>query len=827
MFNNQIIAGAAGQGGSFYSETIDNSVRLVGSSTAANGARFTQTFSTVDSSTDFTLNFWVKRNEKDNPINSSYAQNIFNFRSGTSATVLNDIVFAGNTYTAGDQILITDTNSASPILATTNLLRDFSAWYNIHIMADMNNATASERLKIFINGTEASYAVDNRSSYSTLAGLAAGAWTIGDYYATSYCIGSTIARWAFVDNSTLAASYFGEFSNGIWVPKALTGITWGSAGHLLDFAGTGTNQDSSGIGADTSGKDNHWAVNNIAASDVVNDSPTDNAVTMDPNNRKGATLSEGNLHFNVGTSQGVCATMPTATTGKWYFEFKVNGAIGPSNPIMWGFSSQEKQTFANYTTNPRDAETSTLSAYTDSSSWQIYAKENNVQTVINPPTAQRPAQNSILGLAYDADTGKAWMAINNVWIDSSGGTTGDPSTGANPTHTFTAGIAIFPAAFDVGGVHPQGILQADDSVLTYTPPTDFLTIKSSNMPEPTISPNAAEQADDYFNTVLYTGTGATQSITGVGFQPDWTWIKARSAARSNVLYDSVRGVTKQLISNSTNAESTASTSLTSFDSDGFSIGTSGAINTSSDTLVAWNWKAGGTAVSNSNGSITSSVSAAPDAGFSVVTYTGAGTGTVGHGLGITPSMYIVKCRSNAATSWRVYHSGIASDAETDYLTLDSDAAAADVNFWNDTAPTDSVFSVFNYDDTGTSSRTYVAYVFADVPGYSRAGSYVGNGNADGTFVFTGFRPAWVMTKRSDGTSWWGISDSARSPYNEIANTLAANENYSESVLTSDLNVDFLSNGFKIRDTDGYYNASGGNYIYLAFAEAPFKYANAR
>ena len=837
----------------FFSETIDNSIRLVGNSSSANGARFTQTFSTVDSSTDFTLNFWVKRNERDNPVNSGYAQNIFNFRSGTSATVLNDIVFAGNTYTAGDQILITDTNSASPILATTNLLRDFSAWYNIHIMADMNNGTASERLKIFINGTEASYAVDNRSSYATLAGLAAGAWTIGDYYGTSYCIGSTIARWAFVDNSTLAATYFGEFNEGIWVPKALTGITWGSAGHLLDFAGTGTSQNSSGIGADTSGQTNHWAVTNIAATDRLPDTPTNNFATLNPlaeddvNIKSGAVLSEGNLvtataGFGSGTPWGGGqSTIAIPTDKKIYCEMLCSNATGSS--WFGGVSIPELNSNSTGSTN-----TGQISAYNRSAMVNGVETDYGSSAGLGGLGVASLASGDILQIAVDGATGKVWFGRNGTYFKSpstdDSGTTGDPAAGTNEigTVTNTDGEPLFivvgggsstvhvnfGADSSFAGEKTSGSANAADGEgigdFYYTPPTGYVALCASNMSEPTIGPNSAEQADDYFNTVLYTGNGSTQSITGVGHQPDFVWIKSRPVARFNMLFDSVRGVTKALRSSLTNAEVTNANTLTSFDSDGFSLGPDSDVNTNAEAFVSWNWKAGGTAVSNTDGSITSSVSAAPDAGFSICTWTGNGTSgaTIGHGLSSAPEFIIGKNRTDGGTTWAVY----AEPAGNGYLELNSTAAYVNGSFgFNNTDPTSTVFTV---DGSGlnTNAKNYIAYCFHSVEGYSKVGSFVGNANADGTFVYTGFRPAWIIRKDISNTNLgWDIVDTARSPSNVVDDVLYATYSSAEGVNVSTRNMDILSNGFKFRDAYAWNYAT--TYIYLAFSEAPFKFSNAR
>jgi hypothetical protein len=320
----------------------------------------------------------------------------------------------------------------------------------------------------------------------------------------------------------------------------------------------------------------------------------------------------------------------------------------------------------------------------------------------------------------------------------------------------------------------------------------------------------------YFNTVLYTGNGSTQSITGVGFQPDWVWGKERGGANSHMLADSVRGATKILFSNLTNAEDTDANSITSFDSDGFGIGSSGNLNASSDTYVAWNWLAGGSASSNSDGSITSSVSANTTAGFSIVSYTGTGANaTVGHGLGTNMDFAIFKLRSGSS-AWLVYHKSLGA-TKAIYLN-ETGAVGTNSSGFNDTEPTSSVFSLGNGATANTSGGTQIAYCFAEKKGFSKFGSYTGNGNADGTFVYTGFKPAFVMVKVASGTTGnWQIQDSKRDGFNENKRILA---NVNEAEKTSQM-WDQLSNGFKIRVTSGDVNGSGNSYIYMAFAESPF------
>ncbi len=335
-----------------------------------------------------------------------------------------------------------------------------------------------------------------------------------------------------------------------------------------------------------------------------------------------------------------------------------------------------------------------------------------------------------------------------------------------------------------------------------------------------------DKPTDYFNTVLYTGNGSTQSITGVGFQPDWVWLKSRSNTSFHRLQDSVRGATKEIYTNATNSEGTDPNTITSFDSDGFSLGTAADYNGSSRTFVAWNWLAGGSASSNSDGSITSSVSANTTAGFSIVSYTGNGTAgaTVGHGLGAVPQVLILKGRDQVE-NWTVYHERLTSNNYALRLN-DSAAEFSQTLSWNDTTPTSSVFTLGGgagtSDYTNRSGINMIAYCFAEKKGYSSFGSYTGNGNADGPFVYTGFRPAFLLFKKTSGTSHWYTYDSKRLGYNGGNVVVAADLTNSE---ITGKDIDLLSNGFKWKSTTNNGNASGATYIYMAFAESPFVNSN--
>ena len=325
----------------------------------------------------------------------------------------------------------------------------------------------------------------------------------------------------------------------------------------------------------------------------------------------------------------------------------------------------------------------------------------------------------------------------------------------------------------------------------------------------------------YFQTKLYTGTGSSHAITLDGsedMQPDWVWIKRRNSAGGNMTTDVIRGVTKTLITNETGAEQTFSNGLTAFGSDGFTVGSEDGFNKASDTFVAWNWKAGSSASSNSDGSITSSVSANTTAGFSIVSYTGNGSAgaTVGHGLGAVPSTIILKSRSTNGAQWTVYHQSLGN---TKGMQLDSTAAAGTSTlYWNDTTPSSTVFTLGSGGDPNGSGGSLIAYCFAEKKGYSKFGSYTGNDNADGTFVYTGFAQAWVMIKRTNSVNDWLILDRKRNPINPSDERLLANSSNSAS---THIMVDFLSNGFKPRSTYGGINGASDNFIYMPFAESPF------
>jgi hypothetical protein len=561
--------------------------------------------------------------------------------------------------------------------------------------------------------------------------------------------------------------------------------------------------------SDASGNGNNWTPNALQHSDVMPDTPTDGFATwnaVDPH-PSGFLMSEGNLKLVRSTaSADLTATINIPSSGAYYFEVLWNG-VGSNTLIGLGsFVHQYRKDGKIYNNN------SLLGTYATYTSGDI------------------------VGVGVNADNDLISFYKNGTLIHSFTGsvTSADLSVYTYMT-TGASQIANFgqDSSFNANKI-PQGNADANGKGdFFYAPPSEYLALCNANLPDPAIDPNKGENPEDYFNTVLYTSNQSTQSITGVGFQPDWVWIKDRSSSGyQHGLFDSVRGAGKSLESSTTTAERTQTDSVTSFDLDGFSLGDNSeagpGVNYGSTGHVAWNWKAGGTGVTNDDGSIQSTVSANTEAGFSIVSYTGTGSNaTIGHGLGVAPDMIIVKNRSDGADSWQVYHSANTSAPETERLKLNGTDATLDLNLWQDTAPTSSVFYIATDSAVNGSGENLISYCFANKEGYSKFGNYTGNGSSDGPFVYIGFRPSWVMIKRAitSSTGSWAIVDSERAEYNPETDALLANSTIAES--TGYLNMDLLSNGFKLRDSGGTTNTSGDTYIYMAFAEQPFKYSNAR
>ena len=570
---------------------------------------------------------------------------------------------------------------------------------------------------------------------------------------------------------------------------------------------------------DQSGNNNDWTNNNMQESDISLDNPTNNFATVDRIGSVAGTFSEGNLKY-VSSADTGNSTMGLAS-GAFYFEVLVSS----SNNTYVGVID------ISVGMNPGRG-----GGWTSHGGIAYKANGDEYELEIGGTATTRSYGSSytsgdIIGVACDVDADTVTFYKNGV---SQGTTTEGPSyisSGGVYGALLYGNTATLIANFGqdssfAGNEVAQGNTDENGfGDFYYEPPAGYLALCTQNLPDPDI-----DDGEDYFNTVLYTGNGSTQSITGVGFQPDWTWVKERSSTSESVLTDAVRGATKRLVSSSNAAEDTSSNLLTSFDSDGFSVGSDGALNQSSQTYAAWNWLAGGTGVANTDGSISSTVSANTTAGFSIVSYTGTGANaTVGHGLDSAPDMYIVKNRDDVS-SWITYHKDSKAsgfDAEDSFVSLNETNGVTDSTVWNNTAPTSSVFSLGTSNHVNGSSDDMIAYCFHSVEGYSKFGSYTGNGSSNGPFVYTGFRPAFLIVKKTSAAGEWVMWDNERSGYNVDNDFLYANGNNAEFNGATYVRLDLVSNGFKMRDNSADTNGSGATYIYMAFAENPFKYSNAR
>ena len=774
-------------------------------------AYLNRTGSTATNAKLATYSFWFKR--------GILTTGQWIFTGGTTTTLIG---FNGSSDALS--VLGSDTSGEGNI--TTAVFRDPSAWYHVVIAIDTTQATTADRAKIYVNGVLQAVTVSNGGIglNSNWGFNTAGSLTIGRYSPSpsSYTDGY-LAEVNFVDGQALTPSSFGQTSTttGVWIPKKYTG-TYGTNGFYLPFTNT---TSTSTLGNDFSGNSNTWTVNNISLTsgstyDSMNDVPTltsattANYPTLNPlisiSGWNYATLSNGNLTTvgNSASNNGVNFSTQTVKTGKWYAEFTCTGSSG-SYPLIGITDINQLGTNGGapgYTPNGVGYFASGVKSLNTSTS----SYGNSFTT------------NDVIGIAIDADNGAVYFSKNGTFQNSGVPTSGSSKTGA--AYTYTGGTIEFYLSVSPYQSGTGFNANFGQQPFTYTPPTGFVALNTFNLPTPTIGATASTTANKYFDVSLYTGNGSSVSVTNSGsMQPDLVWVKSRSTNYRNQLVDSVRGATNTLFSDSTDAAGTYQ-GVTAFNANGFSLGTELGANASGTTFVGWQWRANsGTNVTNTAGSITSTVSANTTAGFSIVTWTSpaSGTATVGHGLGVAPAMIITKSRSSVG-GWPVYHASIGN---TNNLDLQTTAGSASSTFWNNTSPTSTVFT------TGTpyaGSLNLLAYCFAQVAGYSAFGSYTGNGSTDGTFVYTGFRPRYVLIKGSSTATSWNIFDSSRNTYNLTDLDLYPNLSNAETVDQYG-KVDLLSNGFKLRPASTTFgiNQSGETYIYACFAEFPFRYANAR
>ena len=812
MFSNE--QWLANSGGDFYNGVATQSLRFE----RGGSAYLTRTPSSASNRKTWTWSAWVKRS---NFIDGSNA--LFNAGSGTASFI--------SRFEPNDTLRSYDYNGSFQLLADTpGVFRDVSSWYHIVFKWDTTQGTASDRYVVYINGVNQNVGSTFPSqNYDGFLNTAV-AHTIGQNSVSTF--DGYMAEINFIDGQALTPTSFGEFKNGVWIPVDTSGLTFGTNGFRLQFKETGVGTASTTtIGADTSGNTNHFTSSGIVASDcAMPDSPENNFCTLNPtrgaygNTNPNGTLAEGNLKFSAPNQTYFYNSAGTIfpTSGKWYWEVFIvsnNNNAGILGIVTSGGDTKE---FPGWDTEGL--------GYGWASSNGNKIHNNTSSSYVN----ETALANDIAGIALDLDNGTLTFYHNNASqgqafssIDSSKGWSFGSGTGYLTTFVANFGQDSSFAGNKTAQGNTDGNGIGD---FYYAPPSGYKALCTANLPEPTIGANSLTQADDHFNTVLWTGDNNARSIDDVGFQPDWLWTKSRSNAESHRLHDSSRGdngtVMYELNSDNTEAEGT-DTLVTGFDALGFNIAAGGNTpNVSGRTYVAWNWKAnGGTTSSNTDGSITSTVQANTDAGFSIVSYTGTGSNaTVGHGLS-SVDMMIIKNRDDSA-NWITWHIAYSGGSYFQELNTTDGKNTSSTPF-NGTEPNGTVLALGTNNATNGSADDMIAYCFHSVEGYSKFGSYTGNGNADGTFVFVGFAVKYLMVKRTDAVGTWRVVDTSRSTSNVTNDSLAPNESSAELVNNTSIEWDLLSNGFKCRDAYGDLNASGGSYIYMAFAEAPFKYANAR
>ena len=799
----------------FYPFEIDNSLRL----NRGDSAHLERTPSSEGDRRTNTVSLWVKRSELGRTTRLFMATNN---SSNARYTILE--------FNSTDTIRFyggTEGTSALFNIQTNALFRDTSAWYHIVAVMDTTQSTSSDRFELYVNGIKqttlmtttygsqnAQYAWnDDIVHYINKDGS-----SLGNNFSTYY-----VAEVNFIDGQALSADSFGQFKSGVWIPKDTSGLTFGTNGFRLQFG------DSSAIGDDTSGNGNDFTSSALETNDVTLDSPTNNFATLNPlirastyGQQSDPSPTDGNLSIAMpgGTNNVAVSTFELVPPNKYRAQFTLTSR-GSSTNFEFGIGSTNKEIG--------------VASVRYNSSGKISVDGSTPQTGLTSANTVGDAVEVLVDL--ENDTVKFALKENGSSTWASLGVA--QAISANVTNPIVwvreQGSSNINGTLDFGQLGYSG---SDDS--TYSP------MSTANLPEPAITPLEDDIPEDYFEANLWTGNGSSQSISSYEFAPDWVWIKERSSTSSHYVVDTVRGASLFMQTNSTAGDTSNTVNVTSFDSNGFSLGNGGTTNQSSQTYVGWAWLAG-TAFSNDAsatgvGTIDSTGQVNTEAGFAIISHTGTGSaGTIAHGLGKKPAWIMTKLRSDSGDGWLIYHHGLneGTTPEQKYIVMSSTSGMQDNSIiWNDTAPTTSVFSVGTSNAVNGNTETYISYVFAEISGYSKFGFYTGVGSTDGVYVYTGFKPALLIVKQTDASNRWIIFDNKRGSQNESDTTVINNnpleeklelnpsDDTDESTSGTDC-FDFLSNGFKLRRSGDVYNGSGHDYIYMAFAEMPFKYANAR
>ena len=817
---------AANGASSFYNGATSASMRFrrgIGSNTEIN-----RDPSSAGDRKKHTVSVWVKR--------SSVSDGSQILLCGFASSYSDFLYFRSD-----DRLEYTLGNAYS--VATNMRFRDTANWYHIVTHFDVANSTTTDRLKFYVNGVEqtktvtyGSYPANQNYAFSNTVDQTIG----GATHFVGYELEGYLCDYHFIDGSLVSHNSFGEFKNGVWIPKIVnTGaITYGTNGFRLEFKGTDTDGpstsgsvNSNSVGA-SSVNSNHFHAysTNQQYHSALPDNPENNFCTLNKNIASGqkssATYSDGALKYTSTDAYDTAIGTMGVSSGKWYFETRLNSAGNQ----MVGLRA-----------SPHTQNTSFLGQTTANSGISYYRPNGNIYNEGSGQDTGFDAGSSgdIIQIAFDAANGHVWFGVNGTFYG-----TVDTSSNRFTLASYSSGEFIFPAfgyrnSMSVnfgqdgtfggqiaagGNTDANGIGNFKHSV-----PSGYLALCSANLPDTDLSPNQVEQADDYFNTVLYTGNNTSRSIA-VGFQPDWTWIKSRSNTSDHYVYDSNRGTpNKSLSTNDSGVEDTTSGQFTQFTTTGFDLpaDTAGYVNYNSRTYAAWNWKVnGGTTTTDNNGSLTSTVQTNPEVGISIATFNvpTQANFSFGHGLGSVPEMFWWKSRTNTQ-NWIVYHpEKTTSVPGRPGIYLNSSLAGFTTGGNWITELSSTRVGITDGQVSSGSNRDDVVYSFKSVEGFSKIGDYVGNASTDGTFIYTGFRPAWIILKRINAAGHWLIFDNKRDGYNPDAAELKADDQAAEVEFDR---VDFVSNGFKQRYNGTDNNGSNDTYVYMAFAEQPFKFSNAR
>jgi hypothetical protein len=734
-------------------------------------------------STKFTFSYWVKRGTLGKTMFVSSGPDINN------QTVMQ--------FDASDRLdFILYVAPGIGRITSNRVFKQTDTWTHIVIVHDSSNGTANDKMRMYVNGVRITdlQTNDNPSgNYNKMTVNGANTVIGYDLISTADAMDGYMAEVIFVDGYALDASPFGETdtSTNRWIPKTVTAATLNTAGG--GSSGFGTNgfylefETDSALGTDTSGNTNTFTPTNIAAANQTDDTPTKNIATLDsnaPTSQTGSvTVSSGNRKV-VGPSTafwGVPSNMTLPSSGKFYAEAQING-VGTSGK-GGGVYVMEVGTELDVVTYTGGQEAVW--------GWHFQDNRHLVEHGADTSVAGANADGDIAQIAIDIDNAKVYMGINNTWYSAVNTTTTAPDNSG--TATFSLNCAGMQIAANGYGSSGSVVMNFGATDFAHTPPTDFVALTQDNL------------------------DANTAGITG------FSWIKNRDAGDNNILQDRVRGATNYSISNSAAIQATDANSVQKFLQQGVQVGNMDAVNTSAESYVLWQWAANGTGTTNSDGSGADvTVSANTTSEFSIVKYVGDDTSgrTIGTGLTAQPAFILIKNLDNASYDWQVYHKSVGNTAS---LSLNvTDIISTSSTYWNNTSPATSapfVFSLGNSVATNKASDDFIAYVWAEVEGYSKFGTYIGNSDPDGPYVNLGFSPSYVMIKRTDVADEWVIVDSTRSPYNPTKNYLAANYPDAERTTGTQVELDWLSNGFKLRVSHARCNV--GTYIYAAFASNPF------